>query len=43
MIKVDESRVNVVFEIYEGKEARIKKINDWTNQIILDYPPINIS
>ena len=24
-------------------ENRIKKINDWTNEIILDYPPINVS
>ena len=28
---------------HPSAENRIKKINDWTNQIILDYPPINIS
>ena len=22
---------------------RIKKLNEWTNQVILDYPPIKIS
>ncbi len=36
MIKVDESRVNVVFEIYEGKEARIKKINFINNKVFSD-------
>ena len=28
---------------HPSAENRIKKINDWTNEIILDYPPINIS
>ena len=28
---------------HPSAENRIKKINEWTNQIILDYPPINIS
>ena len=28
---------------HPSAENRIKKINDWTNQIILDYPPIKIS
>ena len=28
---------------HPSAENRIKKINDWTNQIILDYPPLNIS
>ncbi len=28
---------------HPSAENRIKKINDWTNKIILDYPPINIS
>ena len=28
---------------HPSAENRIKKINDWTNQQILDYPPINIS
>ena len=26
---------------HPSAENRIKKINDWTNKIILDYPPIN--
>ncbi len=28
---------------HPSAENRIKKINDWTNEIILDYPPINIT
>ncbi len=28
---------------HPSAENRIKKINEWTNQIILDYPPINLS
>ena len=28
---------------HPSAENRIKKINEWTNEIILDYPPINIS
>ncbi len=28
---------------HPSAENRIKKINDWTNEIILDYPPISIS
>ena len=28
---------------HPSAENRIKKINDWTNEIILKYPPINIS
>ena len=28
---------------HPSAENRIKKINDWTNKIILDYPPIKIS
>ena len=28
---------------HPSPENRIKKINKWTNDIILDYPPINIS
>ena len=28
---------------HPSAENRIKKINNWTNEIILDYPPINIS
>ena len=28
---------------HPSAENRIKKINEWTNEILLDYPPINIS
>ena len=28
---------------HPSAENRIRKINDWTNKIILEYPPINIS
>ncbi len=28
---------------HPSAENRIKKINEWTNEIIIDYPPINIS
>ena len=28
---------------HPSADNRIKKINDWTNKIILNYPPINIS
>ena len=28
---------------HPSAENRIKKINEWTNKIIMDYPPINIS
>ncbi len=28
---------------HPSAENRIKKINEWTNEIILDYPPINFS
>ena len=28
---------------HPSAKNRIKKINEWTNKIILDYPPINIS
>ena len=28
---------------HPSAENRIKKINDWTNEIIIDYPPINVS
>ena len=28
---------------HPSAENRIKKINEWTNKIILDYPSINIS
>ena len=28
---------------HPSADNRIKKINEWTNEIILDYPPINVS
>ncbi len=28
---------------HPSADNRIKKINEWTNEIIIDYPPINIS
>ncbi len=28
---------------HPSADNRIKKINEWTNEIIMDYPPINIS
>ena len=28
---------------HPSSDNRIKKINNWTNQIIIDYPPINVS
>ena len=28
---------------HPSPDNRIKKINEWTNKIILDYPPIKIS
>ena len=28
---------------HPSAENRIKKINEWTNKIIIDYPPINLS
>ena len=28
---------------HPSAENRIKKINEWTNKIIVDYPPINVS
>ena len=28
---------------HPSADNRIKKISEWTNQIILDFPPINIS
>ena len=36
IIKVDDSRVNVVFEVNEGKEAKIKKINFINNKVFSD-------
>ena len=36
IIKVDDSRVNLVFEVYEGKEAKIKKVNFINNKVFSD-------
>ena len=36
IIRVDENRVNLVFEIFEGKEATIKKVNFINNKIFSD-------
>ena len=36
IIKVDENRVNLVFEVFEGKEATIKKVNFTNNRIFSD-------
>ena len=35
-IKLDQNRVNLVFEVYEGKEATIKKINFLNNKVFSD-------
>ncbi len=35
-IRLDQNRVNLVFEVYEGKEATIKKINFINNQVFSD-------
>jgi len=35
-IKLDQNRVNLVFEVYEGKEATIKKINFLNNNVFSD-------
>ena len=39
---INEYRENFSFEKFY-KSLTGKKINNWTNEIILDYPPINIS
>ena len=36
IIKVDDGRVNLVFEVYEGKEAKIKKVNFINNKVFSD-------
>ncbi len=36
IIRVDENRVNLVFEVFEGKEATIKKVNFINNKIFSD-------
>ena len=36
IIRVNENRVNLVFEVYEGKEATIKKVNFINNKIFSD-------
>ena len=35
-IRLDQNRVNLVFEVFEGKEATIKKINFINNQVFSD-------
>ena len=35
-IKLDQNRVNLVFEVFEGKEATVKKINFFNNNIFSD-------
>ncbi len=35
-IKLDQNRVNLVFEVFEGKEATIKKINFLNNNVFSD-------
>ncbi len=36
IIKVDSSRINLVFEVNEGKEAKIKKVNFINNKVFSD-------
>ncbi len=36
IIKVDDSRVNLIFEVYEGNEAKIKKVNFINNKVFSD-------
>ena len=36
IIRVNENRINLVFEVYEGKEATIKKVNFINNKIFSD-------
>ncbi len=35
-IRLDQNRVNLVFEVYEGKEASIRKINFLNNKVFSD-------
>ena len=35
-IRLDQNRVNLVFEVYEGKEATIRKINFLNNKVFSD-------
>ena len=28
---------------YSNADTRIKKLNEWMNEVILDYPPINLT
>ena len=44
MKKLNKGKAQPEFlSTHPSAENRIKKINEWTNQIIVDYPPINIS
>ena len=36
IIKIDDGRINLVFEVYEGKEAKIKRINFINNKVFSD-------
>ena len=41
-IRLDQNRVNLVFEVFEGKEATIKKINFINNQVFSDSTLRNV-
>ena len=44
MKKLNKGKAQPEFlSTHPSAENRIRKINEWTNQIIVDYPPINIS
>ncbi len=44
MKKINKGKAPPEFmSTHPSADNRIKKINEWTNKIILDYPPINIS
>ena len=44
MKKINKGKAQPEFmSTHPSADNRIKKINEWTNKIILDYPPINIS
>ncbi len=44
MKKINKGKAPPEFmSTHPSADNRIKKINEWTNQIIIDYPPINIT
>ena len=44
MKKINKGKAPPEFmSTHPSADNRIKKINEWTNKILLDYPPINIS